>query len=449
MAKGPVLSPEEFTIRKPVFQTGVLVFVLGTLGGLYSDWSQGNAVATLLDLATLAVVLLITLAVWRGALDRGRAVAGLLYAGAFNFLFSIGHHLINRSATLDTAIYNNLFILALFLAVSALLVGRTAILALGGTILVVLLTASVFWNNALTAGNLWFEIPAVTGATYLLFHYRGSLDRLLADLKRVIGENTSLRQRERLASLGEISAGIAHEIKNPLNFVVNFAESSRELLTELETHLDTSSPSEQQREERDYLLRELHQNLEDIRTQGLRGVSTVQGMLHHARTGNGEFQAIDLNEVAGECLFLAGLGSKRGRTVQKFQAWPEPVMVRGSRSDLSRAFLNLCNNAFWSVVEKARREDALYTPQVTVTVEMAKSEALVLVRDNGVGFSAQTKAQLFVPFFTTKPAGEGTGLGLALTREVVVDQHGGRLEASGDLETGALFSVFLPLLGDT
>lgn len=447
MASGPLLSPEEVTIREPLFLGAVIAFLLGTTGGLITGLLRGDTWSAGFDAATLVLWLVVILAVRLGHLGRSVAVAVLLYAGAFNFLLSLIEAFAAGQNDLNAAVYNNVFILSLFLGISAFLVGRTSSLIFGALILSGLIGASLLDARSRVAGNLWFEIPAVTGTALLLYQYRGALDRLLGDLKRVIAENKALRDRERLAALGEMTAGIAHEIKNPLNFVVNFAESSQELLNELEPLMNLPHPTEADLENRGFLWRELRQNLEDIRAQGLRGASTIQGMLVQARMGTGEFQAIDLNEVAGECLHLAGLGAKGTRSRQKFSAWPSPVVVRGSRGDLSRALLNLCTNAFWSVSERGRREGAGFDPLVTVTVEADETAGRVTVTDNGVGFSPQTQSQLFVPFFTTKPAGEGTGLGLALAREVVVDQHGGQLTVEGELGAGARFSVVLPLLG--
>jgi C4-dicarboxylate-specific signal transduction histidine kinase len=170
-------------------------------------------------------------------------------------------------------------------------------------------------------------------------------------------------------------------------------------------------------------------------------------MLLQARSGGGEFQAVDLNELAAESLHLAWMGHRSKNARQEFESWPSPVMVKASRSDLSRAMLNLMTNALWSIAARQKRGDSGYEPLVRVQVRENGAWGEVSVFDNGLGLSSTVKGQLFVPFFTTKPLGEGTGLGLALTREIVVDQHGGRLEFEGEPDRGARFSVLLPLLG--
>lgn len=448
MAEGPLLSSEEFTIRKPLFQIGLVAFLAAVLVGVFMDATQGNRLAVVFDLITLAALVFVVIAVRVWKLERSQAAAVLLYVGALNFLLAIVQSSLVSRDLLVPVVYNNLFVLALFLGASTFLAGRFSTLVFGATLLLVLALVSLAPEASWVRNNLWLEVPAVAGATWLLYQYRTALDRLLRDLQKVIRENRALRDRERLAALGEMTAGIAHEIKNPLNFVVNFAESSQELLRDLEGHLALPS-EERDQEEVQYLLRELHQNLEDIRSQGLRGAATVQSMLLQARSGSGEFQAVDLNELAAESLHLAWMGHRTQRARQEFASWPSPVMVKASRSDLSRALLNLMTNALWSMAARQKRDDADYEPLIRVQVREHEAWGEVSVFDNGLGLSAAVKAQLFVPFFTTKPMGEGTGLGLSLTREIVVDQHGGRLEFEGEPDRGARFSVFLPLLGAT
>jgi len=441
-----LLSSEDFTIREPLFRVGIVAFLLGTFGGLFLDWARGLTIAAFIDGVTLGILSLLILAVRFWNLSRARAIAVLVYVGASNFVFALAQAMVERAPTLDVSIYNNLFILSLFLGIATFLVGRSSSLVFGAVILGVLLGASTLWTDSWVASNIWFEVPAVLGTCFLLFQYRTALDRVLADLQRVIRENKTLRDRERLAALGEMTAGIAHEIKNPLNFVVNFAESSQELLTELETLL-AQPGADPQGEEKAFLLKELRQNLADIRSQGIRGATTVQGMLLQARSGADEFQPVDLNELAAECLHLAWLGHRVRRARKNFTGGPTPVVVRGSRGDLSRSILNLCSNALWSLAERAKKEGAGFVPELTVVVEAVGAEARLTVGDNGVGFTPQIQEQLFVPFFTTKPPGAGTGLGLPLTWEVVVDQHQGRIEVEGAPNAGARFTLVLPLLG--
>lgn len=446
MAESPILNSEDFTIRRPLFFGGVSFIVLGLLGGFWSDSSGGYWASAVLDLASVTAALALTALVYHRRVGMSFAMGFLLYLVAANFVLALVQTLIQGAPRLEVLVYKDLFVYGLLQGLAVFVVGRSAAVVFGLMVLSVLLSASLLCGSQEVAENLWYELPIVAGVTFMLYQYRTALDKLLSDLRRVIRENKTLRDRERLAALGEMTAGFAHEIKNPLNLVVNFAESSQDLLSELEG-LVQGLPDAASEEDRAYLFRELRQNLDDIRAQGLRGASTVQGMLIQARTGAGEFQAIDLNELAAECLHLAWSGHKVAAARKTFLPAESPVMVRGSRADLSRALVNLLTNALWSLRERGRQEGSAYHPELTVSVVLLGEEAQVVVADNGLGFSSQTKAQLFVPFFTTKPAGEGTGLGLPLAWEVVVDQHGGRIEVEGEAGQGARFTIILPLLG--
>lgn len=441
----PILNSEDFTIRRPLFFGGVSFIILGLLGGFWSDFSGGYAISAVVDLVSVVAAVGLTVLVYHRKVGMSFAMGFLLYLVAANFVFALVQTLFAGSPHLEVMVYKDLFVYGLLQGLAVFVAGRSAAVAFGLILLLVLMTASLYSGSDEVTENLWYEVPAVVGVTFMLFQYRTALDRLLADLQRVIRENKTLRDRERLAALGEMTAGIAHEIKNPLNLVVNFAESSQDLLAELEELI--RNPADGSDEERSYLFRELRQNLDDIRVQGLRGASTIQGMLIQARTGTGEFQALDLNELAAECLHLAWSGHKVAAARKTFLPAENPVMVKGSRADLSRALINLLSNALWSLRERGRQEGSGYHPELTVSVVPEGEEAHIVVADNGLGFTAQTKSQLFVPFFTTKPAGEGTGLGLPLAWEVVVDQHRGRIDVEGQPGRGARFTVTLPLLG--
>jgi len=433
------LSSEDFTLRDKLFWGGAVFYGLGCLGGLVTDGFPRWDFEVFLDFSNLAA-----LAFALGALrflkwTKPQAATAMIYAGGSSFVLSLVHDLITGTAPLEFAVYNNLFILTLFMGPAVFLGGRWAVLVFGTTILTLMITVAIHWEAPTLARHLWFEVPGVLGVTFLLYRYRDSLDRVLADLQRAVRENEALRERERLAALGELTAGIAHEIKNPLNFVVNFAESSGTLLDDWDGA---------DADERAYLMRELRANLEEIRSQGLRGVEIVQSMLLHSRSGRGEMTAIDLNTLAAECLHLAWLShrtrDRKSRIRHEVLPLDQPALVLGSRSDLARALVNLCTNALHSAAAKAQKAAEGYQPEVVVRLRRAGDEVQVEVRDNGQGFDSRVGDQLFVPFFTTKAPGEGTGLGLSLTREVVVDQHHGRVWAEGDPKTGAVFTLALP-----
>ena len=256
-----------------------------------------------------------------------------------------------------------------------------------------------------------------------------------------------LVQSEKMASLGELTAGIAHEIQNPLNFVNNFADVSAELITELE--------EEQQRPDRDLqleaeLLTDLKQNLRKISQHGGRAASIVRGMLEHSRTSSGERTPTDLNQLADEYLRLAyhGLRAKDktfNATLQPdFDAALPPVEVIAQ--DLGRVLLNLLSNAFYAVRQRQQRGgEASYAPTVGISTRRVGEKVEIRVRDNGQGIPEAVRAKIFQPFFTTKPTGEGTGLGLSLSYDIITQGHAGTLTVDSAENAFTEFLITLPM----
>ena len=248
-----------------------------------------------------------------------------------------------------------------------------------------------------------------------------------------------------MASLGELTAGIAHEIQNPLNFVNNFSEVSAELVSELE--------EEQQKLDRDTdleaeLLGDLKQNLQKITHHGRRAGSIVKGMLEHSRASTGQREPTDLNALADEYLRLAyhGLRAKDKRfnaeLVTDFDADLPHVPVVAQ--DIGRVLLNLYNNAFYAVQQKQKMAPVDYQPTVTVTTRRTETGVEIRVSDNGTGMPGAVTSKIFQPFFTTKPTGEGTGLGLSLSYDIVTKGHGGTLAVESAEGEGTTFIVKLP-----
>jgi signal transduction histidine kinase len=249
--------------------------------------------------------------------------------------------------------------------------------------------------------------------------------------------------QEKLASLGSLAAGIAHEIKNPLNFVTNFASLSNELIGELRSALASHNESECQD-----LLADLTLNLEKIEDHGKRADRIVRGMLMHSRKQSGERESIDLNALVTECVQLAfhGLRSQDmtfNATID-FHLDPEVGKVEIFPQDLSRVFLNLATNAFYAVHEKRKSHGPQYAPTVNVTSTTEGDWVEVRVKDNGTGIPPGVQRKIFEPFYTTKPTGSGTGLGLSISREIVVQEHRGELSVNSEEGVMAEFIVRLP-----
>ena len=270
----------------------------------------------------------------------------------------------------------------------------------------------------------------------------GELQRSLAELRAT---QAQLIQREKMASLGELTAGIAHEIQNPLNFVNNFSEVSVELVTELE--------EEQQRPARDAaleteLLGDLKQNLLKITQHGKRAAGIVRGMLEHSRTSASERAPTDLNRLADEYLRLAYQGlranDKTFNSALETDFAPGLPLVAAVSGDLGRVLLNLFSNAFYAVRQRQQAGEAGYAPMVRVATQQAGGQVEIRVADNGTGIPAAVREKIFQPFFTTKPTGEGTGLGLSLSFDIVTQGHGGTLSVSSQPGQGTEFLITLP-----
>jgi signal transduction histidine kinase len=256
-----------------------------------------------------------------------------------------------------------------------------------------------------------------------------------------------LIQSEKLASLGELTAGIAHEIQNPLNFVNNFSEVSMELIDEMEEELGKGDV-----EEATAIANDIKQNLEKIIHHGKRADGIVKGMLQHSRASSNTKEPVDINKLADEYLRLAyhGLRAKdksfNAELVTHFaEGLPQVNVVP---QDIGRVLLNLFNNAFYAVHKKQESGPADYKPTVTITTDFLPSAGrgvVIFVKDNGTGIPDDIKEKVMQPFFTTKPTGEGTGLGLSLSYEIVVKAHNGNIEVISEGGKGSTFIVTLPI----
>jgi signal transduction histidine kinase len=277
-----------------------------------------------------------------------------------------------------------------------------------------------------------------------------TVERRTAELKQSVLElkatQNQLIQHEKMASLGELTAGIAHEIQNPLNFVNNFSDVSIELIAEMETELNKGD-----KEEAIAIAADIKQNLEKINHHGKRADFIVKGMLQHSRASTGERQLTNINILAEEFIKLAyqGLRSKdknfNVNLVTEFD--PEMPQIIVVQQDIGRVLLNLFNNAFYAVSLKAKVAGPDYRPTVTIETFFLPHQGIAgfKVKDNGIGIPHAIKDKIMQPFFTTKPTGEGTGLGLSLTYDMVVKGHGGSIDVNSVEGEGTEFIVRLPL----
>jgi two-component system, NtrC family, sensor kinase len=267
------------------------------------------------------------------------------------------------------------------------------------------------------------------------------LNQSLENLK--VTQN-QLIQSEKLASLGELTAGIAHEIQNPLNFVNNFSEMSVELGQELNEELEKDSIDKGLVKE---LMDDLIQNQEKISHHGKRASSIVKGMLEHSRTSTGQKELTDINALADEYLRLSyhGLRAKDKSFNADFKTDFEKNLpqIKVISQDLGRVVLNLINNAFYAVGQLSKLSKD-YKPLVVVTTKSIDNQIVITIKDNGTGMPEAVKAKIFQPFFTTKPTGQGTGLGLSLSYDIITKGHGGTLECESVEGEGTTFTIKLP-----
>jgi len=291
-----------------------------------------------------------------------------------------------------------------------------------------------------------------TNAT--LFSTNRSLNNALDDLKAT---QAQLVQSEKMASLGELTAGIAHEIQNPLNFVNNFSEVNEELIDELVDEIGKGNV-----EEVKFIANDIRQNLDKINHHGKRADAIVKSMLQHSRQTKGIKEPTDINALCDEYLRLSfhGLRAKDKSFNADFKtAFDESIgKTNIVPQDIGRVLLNLFNNAFYAVMEREKAEGegqkALnptpstlllkYEPMVSVKTKKLNGNIEIRVTDNGPGISHDIIDKIFQPFFTTKPTGSGTGLGLSLAYDIITKEHNGTIKAESKEGEGTVFVILLP-----
>ncbi|MDP9080406.1 MAG: ATP-binding protein [Bacteroidota bacterium] len=285
------------------------------------------------------------------------------------------------------------------------------------------------------------ELEAVVSErTAELVKQKENLQEIVEELKAT---QDQLIQSEKMASLGELTAGIAHEIQNPLNFVNNFSEVSMELIEEMTEELNNGD-----KDEAIAIAADIKQNLEKIRHHGQRADGIVKGMLQHSRASSTTKEPTDINKLADEYLRLSyhGLRAKD----KSFNANLETHLAENLPlanmvpQDIGRVLLNLFNNAFYAVMQR-QKADAAFKPVVEVTTSLKGKYMEIRVKDNGTGIADSIKDKIMQPFFTTKPTGEGTGLGLSLSYDIVVKAHGGKLDIHSKENEYTEFIISLPI----
>ena len=261
-----------------------------------------------------------------------------------------------------------------------------------------------------------------------------------------------LKQQEKLASLGLLSAGIAHEIQNPLNFVINFSKMSDKLLKDLTEIVEDNEENipQEDREEVEDIVADLKENMAKIVEHGERAISIIQGILLVSRGKEGEFLPTDINHLVKEYVWLAYhalRANHKGFNITIHESYQEGLpQMMVIPQDLSRAVLNLMNNACYAVWDRSQKEGEEYVPTIDIKTALnAKGLLEISINDNAEGMTGEVKERLFENFFTTKPVGQGTGLGMGITRDIIENKHKGKLTFESELGKGTCFTVTIPV----
>lgn len=277
-------------------------------------------------------------------------------------------------------------------------------------------------------------------ANRLLHQQKKAIEQTLKELKDT---QNQLVQSEKMASLGELTAGIAHEIQNPLNFVNNFSEVNKELIGEIRQEIVKGNMDEVLA-----LTKDLEDNEDKINYHGKRADAIVKSMLQHSRNSSGQKEPSDINALSDEYLRLAFHGlrakDKSFNVMLHTEFDPNVGMVKIVPQELGRVLLNLFNNAFYAVTDKKKTADAGYHPEVSLITKKINGRIHITVKDNGSGIPESLKQKVFQPFFTTKPTGQGTGLGLSLAYDIITKGHGGEMVMDSKEGEGTTFILILP-----
>ncbi|WP_022824203.1 ATP-binding protein [Hymenobacter norwichensis] len=429
----PVRAPRWSVAANKVWVLGISVAVFGLLFNIKSD--HLNGVFWLLTMAG-TVALLLRIRDYRPARTILLAIAPFALHYLFEFLAkALGNGLLDEyDDAFDTAQGFAFIWLATFL-----LIARSQKKNLEAERL--LREEEEQNKRRIEAQNMELE-RLVSERTVALTQQTEELRYTLTELKTT---QAQLIQAEKMASLGELTAGIAHEIQNPLNFVNNFSEVSAELVQELE---EECQKAERDPELENELLADLKLNLQKITHHGQRASSIVRGMLEHSRASTGERSPADLNALCDEYLRLAyhGLRAKDKTFNATLETHFDPNLgqVEVISQDVGRVLLNLLTNAFYAVQQRQKRQETGYYPTVTVSTRRTSEGSEIRVRDNGLGIPESVKQKIFQPFFTTKPTGEGTGLGLSLSYDIITQGHNGTLTVDSEEGRGTEFVIVLP-----
>lgn len=451
-----------------MFHLCFLFVFVGLVIAFTADLRAGNPVIYIADLVAMPAMVVFWLLGWTGKIPRNTGVGANMIISTALFLLSLIPSGFSVEY-IELQFFYMMNLIITFMVLSGFLVHRWLPLFFGAVNVPYTIWIYFQAPTDFVANNLPTLIVVLTGTSILVYYYRKKLERLVNDLVRqkqateAALEQLQIAQKqivlqEKMASLGSLTAGIAHEIKNPLNFVNNFAESSLDLMRELREHFEQHKDAFNGDSAADveYLIGELSQNMRDIAVHGKRGNSIVQNMLMHSRGGESVMYVTDLNELVKEAANLAYHGY-RAREVDfradlKYEFDEKVGQIPLVAHEMNRVFLNIVNNALYAG-HKRVKSGGIDVARVKISTARVRASSLgksgadwveIRIRDNGEGISQTNIERIFMPFFTTKPTGEGTGLGLSISYEIVTVGHNGMLTVESKEGEYAEFVLRIP-----
>lgn len=460
-----------FHIPGPVLGLFALFLAGGLVAATITDIQSAPVWIWLQDIVAFLVLAPVMILAFRDRMSRHNAFAIGVLVTLYLFILGGVGSMIDSPGRTDANYLISILVTIVAGSLLSFMVGRIFAIVLGSLSSLYVLVAGLLFGSPLIRTHLPLLMIVAIGSSVLCIFYRTRLEHLASRLithrqqaETSLDELQSAQKRivtqEKLATLGALVSGISHELRNPLNFINNFSEITGDLMSVLEARIDpllVKLPPESQAQVKE-LMTEIHTNLMDISTHGKRGTSIIQSMLMHHRGEKSESRPANFNELVRQAAELALHGYKaRERFYQldlEMELDPAVGSIRMVAHEINRVILNICANAFYETHRRARMEsEGTFRARVWITSCLVVdaegeegSEVELTIRDNGNGIPPEYLDRIFLPFFTSKPTGDGTGLGLSMAWEIITSGHNGTLTAANHPDGGAIFTITLPAI---